>query len=201
MATLKENSESLLGIEIASDTIRKYTDGPYYSHIIGYTGKISTEEIEALNSEEGMDGVKNAPDAKNYELTDIVGKSGIEKVMEEYLQGTKGYETVFVDKMGRVIESIDRAEPVAGDDVYLTINADLQAAVYNILEKFVAGILVDKIINVKNYDSSNVSSQNLKIPIDDVYHALFANNVIDISKLAQAPAEEVQADVDNAYVS
>lgn len=201
VATLKENSESLLGIEIASDTIRKYTDGPYYSHIIGYTGKISTEEIEALNSEEGMDGVKNAPDAKNYELTDIVGKSGIEKVMEEYLQGTKGYETVFVDKMGRVIESIDRAEPVAGDDVYLTIDADLQAAVYNILEKFVAGILVDKIINVKNYDSSNVSSQNLKIPIDDVYHALFANNVIDLSKLAQAPAEEVQADVYNAYVS
>ena len=201
VANVKENSEELLGIEIATDTIRKYSDGPYYSHIIGYTGKISTDELTALNSEEGMDGVKNSLDAKNYELTDVIGKSGIEKVMEEFLQGTKGYETVFVDKMGRVIESLDRVEPVAGDNVYLTIDADLQAAVYNILEKFVAGILVDKIINVKDYDSSNVSSQNLKIPIDDVYSALFTNNVIDISKLAEAPSDEVGYDVYQAYVS
>ena len=74
------------GISVAEDTIRKYKDGPYYSQILGYTGKISTDELTALNSKEGMDGVKSAPDVKEYELTDIVGKAGIEKVMEEYLQ-------------------------------------------------------------------------------------------------------------------
>lgn len=201
VAKIQENLEDLDGIEIAEDTIRKYPDGPYYSHIIGYTGKISTEELEALNSPEGLDGVQQAPDAKEYELNDIVGKSGIEKVMEEYLQGTKGYETVMVDRMGREIEVIDHVDPSAGNDVYLTIDADLQAAVYNILEKFVAGILVDKIINVKNYDSENVSSANLKIPIDDVYSALFENNVIDISALSQARENEVQYEVYQSFLS
>lgn len=199
VAMIKENSEELLGIEIAADTVRKYVDGPYYSQIIGYTGKISTEELTALNSEEGMEGVERALDVKEYELNDIVGKSGIEKVMEEYLQGTKGHETVFVDKMGREIESVDRVEPETGKNVYLTIDADLQAAVYNILEKFVAGILVDKIINVKNYDSTNVTSANLKIPIDDVYSALFTNNVISISMLEEAQEGEVGAEVYRAF--
>lgn len=201
VATIKENSQELLGIEIAADTIRKYTDGPYFSHIIGYTGKISTDELAALNSEEGMEGVERALDAKEYELTDIVGKSGIEKVMEEYLQGTKGHETVLVDRLGREIESVDRTEPEAGKDVYLTIDADLQAAVYNILEKFVAGILVDKIVNIKNYNTENVSSSDLKIPIDDVYSALFLNGVIDISALSQAESPEVGAEVYQAYLN
>lgn len=201
VAMIKENSEELLGIEIAADTVRKYTNGPYFSHIIGYTGKISTEELAALNSEEGMDGVEKALDTKEYELNDIVGKSGIEKVMEEYLQGTKGYETVLVDRVGREIETKDRVEPEAGKDVYLTIDADLQAAVYNILEKFVAGILVDKIVNIKNYDATDVSSANLKIPIDDVYSALFANGIIDISSLARAPQGETQADVYQVFLA
>lgn len=200
VAMIKENNEELAGIEIATDTIRKYTDGPYYSHIIGYTGKISTDELAALNSDEGMDGVERAPDTGEYERNDIVGKSGIEKYMEEYLQGIKGHETVLVDRMGREIETKDREEPMAGKDVYITIDSGLQAAVYNILEKFVAGILVDKIINVKNYDPTDVTSANLKIPIDDVYAALFTNGVIDISRLARASADEVQAEVYQAYV-
>ena len=200
VATVEENKNELEGIEIVDDTIRKYKDGPYYSQIIGYTGKISTEELTALNSQEGMEGVKQAPDVKEYEMTDIVGKAGIEKVMEEYLQGTKGYETVFVDKMGREVEVLDHVDASAGNDVYLTIDSKLQAAVYNILEKFVAGILVDKIINVKNYNSSDVSSANLKIPIDDVYAALFNNNVIDLSRLPDAVEGEVQYSVYQAYL-
>ena len=139
-----------------------------------------------------MDGVKSAPDVKEYELTDIVGKAGIEKVMEEYLQGTKGYETVFVDRMGREVEVLDHVDATAGNDVYLTIDSKLQADAYNILEKFVAGILVDKIINVKNYDSTDVSSANLKIPIDNVYSALFKNNVIELSKMEAAVEGETQ---------
>ena len=194
VAKLKENSESLPGIDIASDTIRKYKDGPIFSHIIGYTGKISTDELAALNSQEGLSGVEQSPDAKEYDLNDIVGKSGIERVMEEYLQGNKGYETVFVDRLGREIEVIDRVEPKAGGNVYLTIDSELQSAVYHILEKFVAGILVDKIINMKDYDPTNVTSANLKIPIDDVYCALFENNVIDVSLIEKAkPGEEQEA--------
>lgn len=201
VAAIAENQDELEGISVAEDTIRKYKDGPYYSQILGYTGKISTDELTALNSKEGMDGVKSAPDVKEYELTDIVGKAGIEKVMEEYLQGTKGYETVFVDRMGREVEVLDHVDATAGNDVYLTIDSKLQADAYNILEKFVAGILVDKIINVKNYDSTDVSSANLKIPIDNVYSALFNNNVIELSKMEAAVEGETQYSVYQTILS
>lgn len=201
VAAIAENQDDLEGISVAEDTIRKYKDGPYYSQILGYTGKISTDELTALNSKEGMDGVKSAPDVKEYELTDIVGKAGIEKVMEEYLQGTKGYETVFVDRMGREVEVLDHVDATAGNDVYLTIDSKLQADAYNILEKFVAGILVDKIINVKNYDSTDVSSANLKIPIDNVYSALFKNNVIELSKMETAVEGETQYSVYQTILS
>ena len=201
VAAIAENQDELEGISVAEDTIRKYKDGPYYSQILGYTGKISTDELTALNSKEGMDGVKSAPDVKEYELTDIVGKAGIEKVMEEYLQGTKGYETVFVDRMGREVEVLDHVDATAGNDVYLTIDSKLQADAYNILEKFVAGILVDKIINVKNYDSPDVSSANLKIPIDNVYSALFKNNVIELSKMEAAVEGETQYSVYQTILS
>lgn len=201
VAAIAENQDELEGISVAEDTIRKYKDGPYYSQILGYTGKISTDELTALNSKEGMDGVKSAPDVKEYELTDIVGKAGIEKVMEEYLQGTKGYETVFVDRMGREVEVLDHVDSTAGNDVYLTIDSKLQADAYNILEKFVAGILVDKIINVKNYDSTDVSSANLKIPIDNVYSALFKNNVIELSKMEAAVEGETQYSVYQTILS
>lgn len=201
VAAIAENQDELEGISVAEDTIRKYKDGPYYSQILGYTGKISTDELTALNSKEGMDGVKSAPDVKEYELTDIVGKAGIEKVMEEYLQGTKGYETVFVDRMGREVEVLDHVDATAGNGVYLTIDSKLQADAYNILEKFVAGILVDKIINVKNYDSTDVSSANLKIPIDNVYSALFKNNVIELSKMEAAVEGETQYSVYQTILS
>ena len=200
VAIVKENSEDLLGVDIATDTIRKYVNGPYFSHIIGYTGKISTEELAALNSEEGMDGVEHTSRNLTYELNDIVGKAGIEKHMEEYLQGIKGKETIFVDKMGKEIESMDRMEPVAGNDVYLTIDAELQEDVYNILEQFVAGILVEKIRNVMNYDQSEVSSTKLVTPIDEVYSALFENNVINIEKLETARENQVQYEVYQAFL-
>ena len=200
VAIVKENSEDLLGVDIAAQTIRKYVNGPYFSHIIGYTGKISTEELTALNSEEGMDGVEHSNHNHTYELNDIVGKAGIEKHMEEYLQGIKGKETIFVDKMGKEIENMDRVEPIAGNDVYLTIDASLQEDVYNILEQFVAGILVEKIRNVMNVDQSDVSSTKLITPIDEVYSALFENNVIDIDRLENARENQVQYDVYQAYL-
>lgn len=180
VAMIMENSDGLDGITIAEDTVRRYVEGEYFSQIIGYTGKVSAEELlelQELNPE--------------YAANDVVGKTGIEESMETTLQGKKGAETVYVDNLGRVIESTDYIEPVAGNDVYLTIDKDLQIAAYNILEQNIAGILVSKIRNVKEYVApENVSSSNIIIPIYDVYFALFDNNVIDISHMAEEDALE-----------
>lgn len=185
VAIVMENSSSLDGVTIAEDTVRKYVDSVYFSHIIGYTGKISQSELDTLSETDN-----------SYVKTDIIGKAGIESYMESYLQGTKGSETVYVNNLGKVIETSDRKEAIAGNDIYLTIDKDLQKAVYNLLEQKIAGILVSKIQNVKEYiPEENASASNIIIPIDDVYYALFNNNVIDINRFSQDNATELEAQI------
>ena len=189
MIVILENMDTLRGVNVIKDTVRRYNDGVYFSQIIGYTGKISQEEYDTYSQTND-----------NYSLSDYVGKTGIEYSMEEYLQGIKGSETIYVDNMGKILESTNYVEPVAGKDIYLTIDKDLQIAVYNILEQKIAGILVNKIRNVKEYvPSENASSSDIIIPIDDVYFALFDNNVIDVSRFEQSYASDTEAKVLNAF--
>lgn len=177
-----ENSAILDGVSIAEDTVRKYVDSVYFSHIIGYTGKISQKELENLQLTDD-----------SYTLTDVIGKSGIESYMESYLQGNKGSETVYVNNLGKVIETSERVEPSAGDDLYLTIDKDLQKAVYNLLEQKIAGILVKYIRNVKEYiPPENASSSSIIIPIDDVYFALINNSIIDIDHFTDNRATDLE---------
>ncbi|MDO4965431.1 MAG: penicillin-binding transpeptidase domain-containing protein [Lachnospiraceae bacterium] len=173
VAAIMENKANLQGVDVEESTLRKYTNAKYMAHIIGYTGNASPDDLVELKESD-----------KKYTQNDIVGKSGVEKAMEEHLQGDKGSEVLYVDNVGRVIETVSREEPTAGNDVYLSIDLDLQKAVYNMLEQKLAGILVKKIINMKTYDNSVVKTSNMMIPIDDVYYALFNNSVINIDELA-----------------
>nr|MCR5418813.1 penicillin-binding protein [Lachnospiraceae bacterium] len=185
VAMVMENSDRLEGVSVADDTIRKYVDSIYFSHIIGYIGKISTEEYENLSREN-----------EEYALTDIVGKAGIEQYMETTLQGRKGREIVYVDNLGKVIETSQRTEPVTGNNVYLTIDMKLQKAVYHLLEQKIAGILLSKIQPIKEFTlGENESSSHLQIPIYDVYFALFNNSVIDIGHFTHESAKQTEREV------
>ncbi len=184
VAEILENQDSLQGVDIAEDTIRKYIDDPSFSHILGYTGKISDEELAAYNSNSG-----DSTDANHYELNDMVGKAGIEQVMETKLQGKKGKQTIFVDNLGRVTETGEKTNPVAGSNLYLTIDSDLQKAIYQILEQKIAGIVVSKLTDTKERDlTGQSSSSDIRISIDEVYFALFDNNYIDLKHLASPNA-------------
>lgn len=187
VAKLSENLDTLPGVNIEERTIRKYTDSEYFAHIIGYTGKVSQDELEELQESDN-----------SYDLNDYVGKSGIEKVMELELQGEKGYEKVFVNNMGKVIDVRERVESTVGDDVYLTIDADLQKAAYNIIEQVLAGILVDKIENIKSFDKE---TRDVKIPIYDVYFQMFNNNLIDFEHLASDEAKDTEKAVYATYTA
>ncbi len=191
VAVVMENNAELEGVSIVEDTVRKYVDSIYFSHILGYTGKVSQEELTALQAENGE---------KSYELNDTVGKLGIEKSMETYLQGTKGSETIFVNSVGKVTETTNYVEPVAGNDIYLSIDKDLQIAAYKILEQKLASILYTNIINAKEFNTSDVSSSKIKIPIYDVYYALINNNVIDTSHFAGKDAGETEKEVYETYL-
>ncbi|MCM1039112.1 MAG: penicillin-binding transpeptidase domain-containing protein [Ruminococcus sp.] len=190
VAVVMENEDILDGVDIAEGTIRKYNDSIYFAQILGYTGKVSNEELKILQEEN--------PD---YDLNDTVGKSGIEASMETLLQGTKGSETVYVDNVGKVIETRDRVEPVAGKDVWLTIDPELQKAAYHILEANIASILLDKIQNIKEYvPPENAGSNNIIIPIYDVYFACIDNNVIDTDHFSSRYAGETESEVWQAYL-
>lgn len=192
VACVMENIDDLQGVDISEDTVRKYVDSKYFASIIGYTGKISETEIDELNKD------TNA----NYDLTDIVGKAGIEQEMELYLQGSKGLETLYVDNLGKVIETAEHIDSVSGNDVYLTIDKDLQETVYNVLEEQLAGIIYNKIINQKNYTiTSSTRASDILIPIDDVYFALINNNIIDIDHFESKKASENEQDVYAAFES
>lgn len=190
VAVVMENSNALEGVAVAEDTVRKYVDSVYFSQIIGYTGKVSQDELTTLQEQN-----------EKYDLNDTVGKSGIEYSMEKELQGTKGSENVVVDNMGKVIETSNRVEPIAGSDLYLTIDKDLQEAVYNILEAKLAGILLAKIQNIKEYNAGeNSGSSDIVIPIDDVYFALLNNNVIDMSHFTDRAAGENEKAVYESFL-
>ena len=141
VAIIEENKTELQGADISNDTLRYYVDSKYFSHILGYTGKVSQEELDTLLLER-----------EDYRLTDMVGKAGIEKVMETKLQGKKGFVTIFVDNVGKVVDTLAGEEPLAGNDLYLTIDKNLQKASYNLLEQKLAGVLLDHIENIKEYD-------------------------------------------------
>lgn len=165
VAYISEHSIDLQGVEVIEDTIRKYENSIYFASIIGYTGKISTEEYNKLSETDD-----------SYTLNDVIGKGGIEQYMDAELKGEKGSEKLYVDYLGKAVEVIEREEPSAGNDVYLSIDSDLQIAVYKMLEKEIAGIVYSNIENPRS---------DINIPITDVFFSLIDNNVIDFEQFSE----------------
>lgn len=101
------------GVGIEARMIRSYTNGPLYSHVLGYVGRINEKELETIDKE-------------NYSASDFIGKNGIEKQYENILHGTVGNQTVETDANGRTLRILKINKPVSGQDIYLTIDTRLQ---------------------------------------------------------------------------
>lgn len=187
VAYIKENMNNLTGVDIEEKSIRYYVDSEYFAHIVGYTGTISTEEYK-----------KKSKKDKTVELTDVVGKSGIEQYMNDYLSGKKGEQTIYVDNMGNLIQVSDQKDSVPGNHVYLSIDKNLQIATYKALEKEIASILYSKIANIKTYDATS-DEADIVIPIYDVYFALINNNLIKIDDFEKESASATEKKVLHAY--
>ena len=95
VAEIMEHMDELQGVDIAEESLRRYTDSKYFANLIGYTGQISQEEYNALSKDE----------QEQYDLTDTVGKSGLEQVLDNTLQGDKGEVKLYVNSVGRVIDT------------------------------------------------------------------------------------------------
>lgn len=179
MAAILENEDVLTGVSIAEDTIRKYNYGTYIAHIVGYTGKVSSDQLEELQAIDST-----------YEASDVVGKSGIEQEYETTLAGNKGEITMLVDNVGRVLEVTNEIEATAGRDIYLTIDIDLQKKVYDLLERRLAEIVVSYLTPS---DSPFKEDGQILIPIKDVYFALINNNLIDMEQIEKSDTEAAKS--------
>ena len=191
-AAIMENLDTLQGVNIAEDSIRYYPDSKYFASILGYTGLISQEEYDALDKKE----------QKKYSLTDIVGKAGLEQSLDETLQGTKGEIKLYVNSVGKVIETIKGKESEAGNDVYLSIDANLQKAAYDLLEEKIAGILLGYMTNSLDYDrSAATEGSDVAVASGDVYNAFFANEILDTGHFADEEAGETEKAVYAAFTA
>lgn len=122
---IKAAANDLPGVYIDSGSKREYTGGNAFAHILGYTGNVTAEDLKNLDY---------------VDSTDVVGRTGLEKKYDERLIGEDGQIAWEVDSMGRTVEDegYTLKEPVSGENLHLTIDADLQKKSYEVLEKSVA---------------------------------------------------------------
>lgn len=179
-----EEAGNLLGVDVQESTKRIYNDPIYFSSIIGYTGKVQEDQIEALQATDST-----------YTLNDTVGRIGIEKYMEYELHGHKGEKHIYVDNVGHIMQVISEDKPVAGQDVYLTIDRDLQVGLYHLVERQLAGILASKIVNEDNPNEEATDASSLLIPVKDAYYQLINNNLLDMKHFKSSEASSVEKDI------
>lgn len=110
---IKERGSEFSGVEVVEEPKRVYPLGNTASHIIGRIGRIEEEELKGNED--------------TYDQNDIIGKSGIEYVFEEYLKGKNGIKQIDMDVEGTITNEYISQEAVAGNDVILTIDSKLQA--------------------------------------------------------------------------
>ncbi len=121
---LQEKGEELTGVNIVIEPIRKYHVGSMASHIVGYMGRISDKDEKELE--------KNG-DSYEYQPSDKIGKTGIEKVFEEYLRGEDGIKQIDMSVDGTITGEYTSKEAIGGADVVLTIDSNLQKITENAL--------------------------------------------------------------------
>jgi len=105
------------GVDIKARLFRQYPGGAFASHLLGYIGRVTDRDLEKIEEKE---------EDANYRGTDHFGKTGLEQHYEFELHGTTGFEKVEVDAGGRAVRTLARTAPVAGNNLTLTVDAELQ---------------------------------------------------------------------------
>ena len=118
MASFAVNRYRFPGVDVVPYLTRRYPYGELFAHVIGYVGRLDEDDLAGMDEQ----------DVVNYDGTTHIGKSGIEKHYEAELHGRVGFERVEINAEGRVLQVIERQPAVPGRDLFLSIDADLQAA-------------------------------------------------------------------------
>lgn len=129
ISNIKEHFVNNHGISVSMEPIRYYPNGEIGAHILGYIGKISQkEEIEKYNSDKG------------YSVDSFIGKTGVEESQEFSLKGKDGFKRVMVDNRGNRTETITENQAKPGNNVYLSLDLNLQKMAEESLKKTIDSI-------------------------------------------------------------
>jgi penicillin-binding protein 2 len=126
LSFIKTHRLDLPGVEIRIVPIRTYPFDTVAAHVLGYVGEVNRDELGKR---------------KGYQMGDLIGKSGVELVWEEYLRGIDGGRQVEVDAVGKELRVLKEVPPVAGNNLYLTIDLDLQQYGEQLLGKRAGAII------------------------------------------------------------
>ena len=113
VVAIEEARADLPGVEVDAETVRYYPNGDLAAHVLGYTGEITDDELSDLEDQ-------------GYRLGDVLGKLGMEAALESTLRGEWGGQQVEVDAAGEIVRVLGEKPSIAGEDVRLTIDLDLQ---------------------------------------------------------------------------
>lgn len=120
IARIVIDSHVLEGVVIEAEPLRYYPRREVFSHSVGYVGRLSERELEKV-------------DPNNYANTNFIGKTGVERFYEDILHGQVGYENVEINARGRVLRVLERNPAIAGKDIQLHLDSQLQTVAYQAL--------------------------------------------------------------------
>jgi len=120
---LETQLPNLPAVFISKETKRTYTDGDYFAHLVGYLGKVSSEDLKTNPS---------------FSLRDFIGKDGLEAQYEEDLRGIPGQIAVFVNSDNTVLNTLIAKEPLAGNNLILSVDGNLQKLLTDALHEKMA---------------------------------------------------------------
>lgn len=171
LAAIEENKEKYPSIMAEVESQRYYVYGKELGNVLGYTRKITASQYEAMKEQ-------------GYDQDDVIGQGGVESTMEDELRGEKGKKVIEVDNMGREVFTLEEADNKDGNDVYLTIDVDLQLAAYNAIEKQLSAAIVQRLRGQGRGVMSLTGREVIASMVD--------NNQLILSDMEKAPQNEMQ---------
>ena len=192
VAVFNERNDEFPGLTIQIGAVRSYLSGSLASHILGYVGKINEDELKAN---------------QGYDLNDIIGKTGIEYIFEPYLKGKDGIKQIDMAVDGTVTGEETVEEAVAGYDVVLTIDANLQKVTEDALKANISKIRTGGYGNAYPAEAGAVVVMNVKtgevlamVSFPDFEPQLFVDGISQ-EKYNEYISEEAKAPFLNRTIS
>lgn len=168
---LQEQSKVFPGISVQVKARRTYPYGEALSSVLGYTGKMTGTQSKNYLS-------------KGYYLWEDVGQMGLEKSLETYLHGKSGQEVIEVNQKGQRVITLSTTEAGMGTDIYITLDADLQLAAYQSLEKRLSEAIIERL-----------SQQSDSLTSKEVLYSIIKCNTLQMALMQQAPEGTIQSHI------